>query len=619
MKKISLLVIGAVLSLVARAQLPPMPVRPAVNPALAPFYHGVASGDPLADKVIIWTRVTPTAPAPISVNWEMATDTLFAHVVNSGTVTTDSAVDYTVKVDVTGLSANTWYYYRFKSGPAYSICGRTKTLPLGNVDSIRLAVFSCSDFQEGYFNAYNHISKRNDISAVLHLGDYYYEYKSAATGDPSRFHPLSHDASTLGDYRLWESQYRLEQDLRAMLEQYPIIMVWDDHESANNSWMAGAENHSAATQGYWLTRKNAARKAYFEWNPVRSAATGNDSIIHRNFNFGNLFNLVMLDTRLEGRDSALGSLISSSQPYMNNPSRQMLGTTQLSWFKTQLSDVATKWKIVGTQVMIAPLTFAGNVVNGDQWDGYPAEKKRVFDHISSNNIKDVVFVTGDIHSSWAADLPDPDSNYISATGAGSVGTEFVVSSVTSTANVPVPAVTIQLANPWFKYIDFAKRGYVLLDINKTRTQGDYIHLSGTDTRSYTTTNDAQWMNLDNERHLRAAPAPLGANPGNPPLVTPFPAGTTQADQSADAGLHVFTCYPNPSFNEVVLQYYLSEPSKLSITLVDMTGKVVYATTTKDVVRGLNISTVSLAGIIPGAYVVTLRSEKDAYSARIIKN
>ncbi len=612
MKKISLFIVFVFLFCASYAQLPPMPPRPSVNTALAPFYHGVASGDPLSDRVIIWTRVTPTVVGSISVTWQMATDTVFAHVINSGTVTTDSNSDYTVKVDVTGLSANSWYYYRFKSDGVYSITGRTKTLPTGNVDSIRLAVFSCTDFQTGYFNAYNDISKRNDLSAIIHLGDSYYEYLaggSDASGDTSRLHPLTHDAVSLGDYRLWHSQYMLDQDTRAMLEQYPLIAVWDDHESANNSWYSGAQNHNPATQGSWFVRKNAAKKAYFEWMPIRPLATGNDTIIHRNFDFGNLFNLVMLDTRLEARDSSLGSLISTTQAYMTNPSRQMLGTTQLNWLQSQLSDGgATKWKILGNQVMIAPLTLklglALEVLNGDQWDGYPAEKARVFNYISQNNIKDVVVLSGDIHSSWASDLPGTDSTYVSATGAGSVATEFIGSSITSTASVPSTTSAIMAADPWFKYINFTLRGYLLFDINKTRVQGDYIHLNGTATRTYTTTDDAQYENLDGERHLRTAPAPLNPISGNnPPLVSPFPVSTGIAPVG-NTSLIIFNCYPNPAYNEVIVQYYLDEPSRLGIYITDMSGKVVYSEKTKDALSGLNISTINIAGMPNGMYFLS---------------
>ena len=617
MQKYSLLFVLLCLSYCVSAQIPPLPPRPGVNPALAPFYHGVSSGDPLSDRVIIWTRVTPTVTGSISVNWQVATDSVFLHVVNSGTFVTDSSIDYTVKVDATGLSANTWYYYRFTVGTTRSITGRTKTLPTGNVDSVRLAVFSCSDFQAGFFNAYNDISRRNDISAIVHLGDNYYEYKAATTGDTSRYHSLTHDALYLGDYRLWQSQYKLDGDYRAMLEQYPIIMEWDDHETANNSWYSGAQNHSVATQGNWFTRKNAAKKAYFEWNPIRPIATGNDTIIHRNFNFGNLFNLIMIDTRLEGRDSSLGSLLSPTLPYMIDTNRRMLGIPQLNWFKTQLSDAATKWKIVGNQVMIAKFNLFGSVLNGDQWDGYPAERDRLFRYICQNNIKDVCFLTGDIHSSWANDLPSPDSTYTSSTGAGSVGTEFIGSSITSTANVPAGVAVIQAANPWLKYIDFTKRGYLLFDINKTRVQGDYVHVDGTASTTYTTTTDAMWQNLDGERHLRIAASALGPNPGNPPLVSTFPV-SLGVNQVAKSGLVVFSCYPNPAYNEVVLQYYLDQVSRITIDIMDVNGRIVYHEQPSEKISGLNISSVNVAGLSEGAYIIRLASENGVYTNKFIK-
>ncbi|NDC42507.1 MAG: alkaline phosphatase, partial [Chitinophagia bacterium] len=332
---VCLLIAFTAVCFAASAQLPPLPPRPAVAAALAPFYHGVASGDPLSDRVIIWTRYTPTSPVAASIDWQIATDSLFTSVVRSGTVATDSNVDYTVKVDVTGLTANTWYYYRFKSGTIKSITGRTHTLPVGDIDSIRLAFVSCSDFQTGFFNVYNALSKRNDISAVVHLGDFYYEYKAGGSGagtDTSRYHPATHDASTLADYRLWNSQYKLDPDLRNMLQQYPLIMVWDDHEVCNNAWFNNAENHNSSTQGNYFTRKKVARKAYFEWNPIRETAPGNDSVVHRNFIFGKLFNLLMLDTRLEGRDSSLGALIPATNAYMNDTNRTLLGASQLTWF-----------------------------------------------------------------------------------------------------------------------------------------------------------------------------------------------------------------------------------------------------------------------------------------------
>jgi alkaline phosphatase D len=243
---------------------------------------------PLTDRVILWTRVT-TEDNSVSVDWQIATDTLFTNVVNSGTVTTDTSIDHTVKVDATGLQTNTWYYYRFKAYNKYSSIGRTRTVPMGNIDSLRFAVVACSNFQAGFFNVYRDIATRNDIDAVLHLGDYYYEYQAGGYGyvnDTNRLHPATHDAFTLADYRIWHSQYKLDPDLRYCHQQYPFITIWDDHETANNSWYGGAENHNSTTEGDWFTRKDAGKKAYFEWLPIREVAPHDDTIIHRTEHWG---------------------------------------------------------------------------------------------------------------------------------------------------------------------------------------------------------------------------------------------------------------------------------------------------------------------------------------------
>jgi alkaline phosphatase D len=407
-----------------------------------------------------------------------------------------------------------------------------------------------------------------------------------------------------------------------MLEQYPIIQVWDDHEAANNGWYSSAENHNWATQGNWFVRKNASKKAFFEWNPVRKIAPGNDSIIHRNFKFGNLFNLIMIDTRLEGRDSSLGALIPITNAYMNDTNRRMLGPVQLDWLKNQLSDNSTQWKIVGEQIMIAKLALnvliTTEVLNGDQWDGYPAERRRVFRHISQNNIKDVVFLSGDLHTSWAADLPSSDSTYVPATGAGSVATEFIGGSVTTPGFIPVTGATIQAADPWFKYAELSKHGYLLFDINQSRVQGDFIHVSNIDTRTYTTANDAQWQNLDNERHLRIATTPLNPNYGhNPPLVSWYPTGT--GIQPVNNSLVVFSCYPNPTSNEVHLQLYIDEPGKLDIAITDLNGKVVYSTSTAAMPRGMNNTTLNIGDLSDGVYMITINTGKGSYSNKIIKS
>ena len=620
-----------------------LPSRPVVLPELAPFYHGVASGDPLSDRVIIWTRITipfdtriatvnidsqsavyssSAFDTTIQVGWQVATDTLFTNVVNSGTAATDSSLDYTVKVDVTGLQPNTWYYYRFSNNGINSIIGRTRTVPVGNVDSLRFAIFSCSDFQTGFFNAYHDIAYRNDIDAVIHLGDYYYEYKAGGSdyqGDTIRLHAGDHDAFTLADYRLWHSQYKLDPDERAIFQQYPWIQIWDDHDVANNSWYSGAQNHNSTTEGNWFIRKSAAFQAYFEWLPIREQAPDNDTIIHRNFNWGNLLNFVMLDTRYEGRDSALGTGISLSNAYLTDTNRNMIGPHQLAWFKTQLSDTTTQWKIIGNQVMIAPLDAVGTALNGDQWDGYPAERKRVFDYIMKQNIHDVVFVTGDIHSSWANDLPHPDSSFTSSTGAGSVATEFVGTSITSTATaISLPQSVIQLANPHIKYCEFTKRGYLLFDVNKQRAQGDFVHINTTATRSYTAVDDQQWMNINGNRFLSPAPGVLPArntNPGFAPRASDIYSSINQINSDK---MVIVTCFPNPSQNEVAVQFYLFQPASVDLSIYDINGKQVAYQSDKQSQVGLYSTKVYLDGLAPDTYMLHISDGLNVYTKKIVK-
>ncbi|MCW3126351.1 MAG: Alkaline phosphatase [Bacteroidetes bacterium] len=607
------------ITLAAHAQSYLLPSRPLVDSSLAPFFHGVASGDPLSDRVILWTRVT-TEDVSVSVDWQIATDTLFANVVSSGTITTDTSIDHTVKVDATGLTANMWYYYRFKAYNRYSAIGRTRTVPVGNNDSLRFAIVACSNFQAGFFNVYHDIATRNDLDAVLHLGDYYYEYEATGygyDGDSNRLHSPDHEALTLADYRMRHSQYKLDPDLRYCHQQYPFITIWDDHETANDSYHDGAQNHTPSTEGDWFTRKDAGKKAYFEWLPIREISAGNDTIIHRTEHWGDLLDLIMIDTRYEGRDSSLGQFISATNPYLTDTARHLLGNEQLTWFKGELSNSTSKWRVIGNQVMIAPLQAAGQVLNGDQWDGYPAERRRVLDHIMQNNLKNIVFLTGDIHCSWGNDIPHPDSTYVQATGRGSVATEMVCTSVTSPTFAglgSVPLSAIQLFDKHVKYAELSLRGYLLLDVNKVRVQGDWVHMSTVTSKIYTATDDAHWMNNDNERFLRQAPSALGPRPGNPPL-TQF---VTSIGEVAN-NMVIIGCYPNPAENEVAIQYYLSEPSKVEVTITDISGKNVYTRSTQQTQYGLFNTKAYIDNLAAGSYIVSISASGKTYSKQIVKN
>lgn len=445
------------------------------------FLHGVASGDPLADAVILWTRVTSPDGAPVQVAWRVATDPSMSDVVAEGTFDTDADRDHTVKVDVTGLSAGTTYYYRFEALAEASKVGRTRTAPTGSVSRLRFAFCSCSSWAHGYFNAYRHIAQRSDLDLVLHLGDYIYEYGDDQYGDllleEPRLYDPPHEIITLEDYRRRYALYRTDPDLQEVHRQHPFICVWDDHESANDAWQNGAQNHDPS-EGDWAQRKAEAMQAYFEWMPIRDNA---ELKIWRAFRYGDLVDLLMLDTRLWGREQQYGEL--GEEPPMD-PERQILGADQEAWLFGELEGSTATWKIIGQQVMFGQL---GLVTNPDQWDGYPEARERFFDVVEASAIDNVVVLTGDIHSSWGMDLArDPfDPAYDPDTGAGSFGVEFVAPGITSPG---FPDALAGLAegvkgdNPHMKLVELVRRGYVVLDIDAERVQAAWYHVDTITTR-----------------------------------------------------------------------------------------------------------------------------------------
>lgn len=277
----------------------------------AHFTHGVASGDPLADRVMLWTRVIPGSGdhSTVETVWQVATDPGFNQIVSSGTATTSKATDYTVKVDATGLPANGSFFYRFVAGGKTSPVGRTKTLPLGMVSEYKIGVASCSNYPQGYFNAYRHMAD-SDLDLVLHLGDYIYEYAEGRYASKVALEQLGRSVKptseilNLEDYRMRYGLYRTDPDLQAVHQRHPFVCVWDDHELTNNTWKEGAENHNEG-EGDFHQRIRAARQAYHEWMPIRTTAQGDQAPIYRSFQIGDLADLHMLDTRLHGRDRGL--------------------------------------------------------------------------------------------------------------------------------------------------------------------------------------------------------------------------------------------------------------------------------------------------------------------------
>ncbi|GIV34785.1 MAG: alkaline phosphatase D [Chitinophagales bacterium] len=571
-------------------QVPPHSLqRLSLDPQLAPFYHGVASGDPLPDAVIIWTRVT-VEDVSATVSWKVSQDTLFTTLVANGTATTDASRDYTVKVDVTGLQPATYYYYQFEHNGRKSLIGRTKTAPAGNNTHIRFAVVSCSDYESGYFNAYEHIMYRNDIDAVLHLGDYIYEYATdGLTGNiPGRVTDPPHEIITLDDYRARYSHYRLDPQLRGLHQQYPFITTWDDHETANNSWVGGAENHDPNTEGDWFVRKANGKQAYFEWLPVRES-TVDPLRIYRKLNYGKLADLLVLDTRLEGRDQ-------QSTTTNQDPNRTILGQDQYNWLTANLSDTTTVWKIVAQQVMMAPLTLGTVVLNQDQWDGYPQERLKLFNYILNNNIQNFVVLTGDIHTSWA--------NELKISGLNSVGAEFVTTSVT-TSNAGIIGIPFNPASifPHVKWADLNNHGYIIVDITPGRTQSDWYFMQTIAQRDTSATLAASWFIPSGSRTLNEASAPAPGLTGQAPLAPFTVDNSTVGLADLNPEMILLGTYPNPFTDKLLVQFYLRETGSLHLKLLDISGRLVYEQTTALKQPGVNYAQIPASFLAPGYYVL----------------
>ena len=442
------------------------------------FQHGVASGDPLGDRVILWTRVTPSDSSvsqPIEVRWRIATDPGLKRIVSTGRATTGAERDYTVKTDVDGLMPGATYYYAFDLEGEQSPIGRTKTLPAAGADRLRFAVISCANYPAGFFNVYACVAQRTDLDAVIHVGDYIYEFAEGEYGVGAAIHRIPNpprEAVTLADYRLRYATYRSDADLQEAHSLFPFIAVWDDHELANNAWAGGALNHNPEKgEGDWATRKAGAYQAYLEWMPIREVSGGGIHL-YRTFHFGGLADLVMLDTR-SLRDRQVSNRDAAA---LANPDRTLLGAAQEAWLFDQLREsqrASTPWTLLGQQVVFSTISLPSMpITDADAWDGYPAQRARVLDFVEREQIRNLVVLTGDAHSSWGFDVPrSPWSHYRPASGEGSLAVELVTPAISSppptmftSANGSNAAAAIRVAFPHLKCLDGVHRGYLILDI-----------------------------------------------------------------------------------------------------------------------------------------------------------
>jgi alkaline phosphatase D len=478
------------------------------------------------------------------VRWEVAAEPRFRRLVASGSVMTGPARDHTVKVDATGLRPATTYFYRFVLDGVRSRTGRTRTAPASDADvrRMRFGVVSCANLQAGWFSAYRHLARRDDIDAVLHLGDYLYEYAPGEYGMGNsnvdvRRHQPAREIVSLADYRQRHAQYKRDPDLGELHASAPFIVTWDDHESANDAWRHGAQNHDPATEGDFERRRAAAHRAYDEWMPVRlsgSTALHDGRRIYRRLRFGRLAELSMLDLRTY-RSQQVGNDLEAA----DDPRRTITGHRQGDWLERGLAGTDAQWKLVGNPVMIAPVLVPplpaevtaaitgtmgpvpadGAPYNVDQWDGYQADRRRLLSFLDDRGIKDTVFLTGDIHSAWACDVPRDAGQY--PVDSNSVATELVCSSVTSnnlddilgaeprTASLAVEAA-VQTGNQHVRYLDFDRHGYSVLDVTPARVQMDWYVIGDRADRRTGAEHSASWRVDAGTQHVRPAQRPVGS-------------------------------------------------------------------------------------------------------------
>jgi len=476
------------------------------------FTHAVASGDPGHDNVLLWTRFVGGGEAAM-LRAEVAEEPGFGRIVARAEGAATLAKDWTAKLRVTGLTPGRWYFYRFV-GPdgGVSPLGRTRTLPAGRLDRFNIAVFSCSNKGFGYFNAYGHAAKRADLDLIVHVGDYFYEYRpgvypAVAQQVGGRVPVPDHELIALADYRARYADYRTDPDLAALHRNFPVISIWDDHEFANDGWTGGAENHQS-DEGPWEDRKAHARQAYYEWLPVAERP-------YNRYDIGDLVTMLVLDTRIEGRDEQLSlaaaaqagkeGLIAFRDGPWSDPKRTLMGLPQEQWVADELKSSThgrTRWQLLAQQIVMAKVNTpkeaaqwvgpdapkriqafvqagivaasVGLPANLDSWGGYAPARERLLASAQDAGAS-LVVVSGDSHNAWAADL---------AHGGKPAGVEFAGQSVTSPgyesalkADPKVVAAGIVAASPELKWCDTSRRGYVTVAFTPAEARADWVFMA----------------------------------------------------------------------------------------------------------------------------------------------
>ena len=485
------------------------------------FTHNVASGEPGPDSMLLWTRFVPAGDGGVvTLQAEVALDQAFAKVVAGGVVRTGAYRDWTAKLTVDGLKPGTVYWYRFVAPDgSTSPVGRTKTLPVGPVSRFGLAVFSCSNLPNGYFNAYGHAAARQDLDLWLHTGDYIYEYGVGSTregdwaqGRKEQLLPVT-EILAIADYRLRYASYRADPDLQRLHQMAPMVALWDDHESANDSWEGGAQNHQPDKEGDWSVRRAAAMQVYREWMPVSDEPW-------KAYPIGALATLYRTESRLLGRTrpADLGAAFKAADPdaalkafrdgAWRDPSATMLGSTQESWLAHQMKASSKAWQLVGMGTILGRTVMPRDAVDWlrpevadkkvagyrnniraagqgvpmwmDRWDGYPAARSRLLKAAQAADA-DLVMLSGDSHNAWAYGLMEDGRP---------AGVEFAGQAVTSNgmegdmgADPKVVAQGFMAANPELKWADTSRRGYMMIEVTPRSVAGEWLFLQTIKARS----------------------------------------------------------------------------------------------------------------------------------------
>ncbi|WP_372752381.1 alkaline phosphatase [Mariniflexile sp.] len=504
------------------------------------FNQGVGSFDPTSSSVIIWTRYSSPDKEII---WQVATDVSFSNIVRNGKIMSEASRDNTIAIELTNLEANQKLFYRFvnKEEGAISVVGETITLPI-NASSIKLAVCSCSNYQAGLFNVYDLMAK-SDADIIVHLGDYFYEYGAGGYGASAenaflnRMHEPSNEILSLDDYRTRYKQYKSDESLQLAHQKKPFICVWDDHEITNDAYMDGAENHNEATEGDYETRKQYALKAYSEFLPFSRTSENDNSIIYRTINIGNLVNLIMLDTRIIGRDkqlnitdyfTATGFDANAFENALSDSNRSLLGVTQRNWLINELNSSVANWQVLGQQVLMGKMYIPAELLlafgapnfievltelvtiktrmlnndptltieeksrilavipyNLDAWDGYPVDREVIY---NSLNGKKLITLAGDTHNAW--------SNKLIAQNGTEVGIEFATSSVSSPGFETYLGDTNPAMIAGFEhalttlidsltYFDASKRGFLMATFTQAEVKSEWVFVDTILSKSYT--------------------------------------------------------------------------------------------------------------------------------------